>query len=350
MNCRDEISHLEERNEAQPIARDLVELFRTAEEREAFHVNPRLLAERLNVDIPKMLTVLVRTLSEGLTRLHWEITCSACGAIDGSPSALCDLTHDAECKMCQAKFSPHLDDEVSVSFSVHEGVRKLSSNADDLSFRRSVNVRLGRTAGQTLLLLPEYRRLFPKEALLPHESLEVKGITVVFTDLEASTSLYEGFGDSSAFQVVRKHFDVLSRASASVSGSVIKTIGDAVMAAFENKTDAIEAALAMQIGIAELNKEFRNNLSVPPLSLKVGVHTGPSLSVNLNGQQDYFGSTVNIGARVQALARGGEIVLTDEVLRGAGVDHNFENLLSQTETVKLRGIQESTILHRIKFN
>jgi class 3 adenylate cyclase len=69
-------------------------------------------------------------------------------------------------------------------------------------------------------------------------------------------------------------------------GAVVKTIGDAVMAAFGDPADAVKAALAMQARFAGED-----------LVLKIGVHVGPSVMVTLNDRLDYFGSAVNMAAR-----------------------------------------------------
>ena len=85
-------------------------------------------------------------------------------------------------------------------------------------------------------------------------------------------------------------------------GAVVKTIGDAVMASFGDPADAVKAALAMQA-----HRGFNEPTS--ELVLKLGVHVGPSVVVNLNDRLDYFGSTVNMAARLQGQSEGGDIVL-----------------------------------------
>ena len=51
----------------------------------------------------------------------------------------------------------------------------------------------------------------------------------------------------------------------------------------------------------------------PMLWLKVGMHKGPCIVVNLNGRLDYFGSTVNIAARLPGFSQGGELIFTEEI-------------------------------------
>ena len=87
----------------------------------------------------------------------------------------------------------------------------------------------------------------------------------------------------------------------------MKTIGDAVMASFVDQLDALRAALDMQARIARLNAEPAAD------RLKIGLHDA-CLAVTLSDRLDYFGQTVNIAARVQALAGADEVVVTDDVL------------------------------------
>jgi class 3 adenylate cyclase len=84
---------------------------------------------------------------------------------------------------------------------------------------------------------------------------------------------------------------------------VVKTMGDAVMAAFGRPAPALRAILAAQRALAGAQVE-------PRLSLKAGLHVGPCIAVTLNDRLDYFGSTVNEAARLQGLARGGEVVVS----------------------------------------
>ena len=92
---------------------------------------------------------------------------------------------------------------------------------------------------------------------------------------------------------------------------MVKTIGDAVMATFPTPDRALAAALRMREAMDELNRK-RNT---EDLLLKIGIHEGPCLAVNLNERQDYFGQTVNIASRVQGLAGTRSILTTAPVVQ-----------------------------------
>jgi class 3 adenylate cyclase len=83
--------------------------------------------------------------------------------------------------------------------------------------------------------------------------------------------------------------------------------------------------------------------------LKIGIHEGPCLAVTLNDRQDYFGQTVNIASRVQALAVSHSILAT-----GSVVDHPQSTELLQIDGIKptprrlpLRGIADEVAVYEI---
>ena len=119
--------------------------------------------------------------------------------------------------------------------------------------------------------------------------------SLLFTDLRGSTAMYHDLGDARAYAQVRNHFSVLSDAIQKNHGGIVKTIGDAVMAAFSNPGDAFAAAAAMFAGIAEANRQSPERQQ---LVLKAGLHVGPCLAVNANDRLDYFGTAVNLAARL----------------------------------------------------
>ena len=196
--------------------------------------------------------------------------------------------------------------------------------------------------GSALLTNQTFRQLFRGEIIQGADGIGIRDITIVFTDLKSSTQLYERVGDLKAFELVRRHFDGVARAIASNGGALVKTIGDAVMAAFTRASDALAAAIAMQDEIDKFNAEYGGREIV----LKIGMHRGASIAVTLNDSLDYFGQTVNIAARVQGLAGADEILMTDEVFRAPGVQPLLSGTPTQPEDAQLRGIDKQVRVHR----
>jgi class 3 adenylate cyclase len=200
------------------------------------------------------------------------------------------------------------------------------------------------TAAQ-VTALQEFRDLFSAEVLAPGQQLAVRDMAFVFSDLKGSTSLYEGIGDAPAYSRVNRHFEFLRQQIVEHQGSVVKTIGDAVMGAFYRLDDAAAAALAMQRGIGPW---CETQAIRPALVLKSGVHHGPVIAVNANDHLDYFGRTVNVAARVSAESTGGDVVLLKEVLeevRGGLFD---EHVTLEHFKARLRGLEDERSLVRAR--
>ena len=169
-------------------------------------------------------------------------------------------------------------------------------------------------------------------------------VALLFTDLRGSTALYERVGDGAAFNIVREHFAFLASIVRDHDGAVVKTIGDAVMASFGDPADAVKAALAMQARIAGFN---RGHGADRALAIKLGVHVGASVMVSLNDRLDYFGSTVNMAARLQGQSEGGDIVLSRAVADDPAVKPLLAGVPAREESVALKGFAQPVEFVRV---
>ncbi|HBY95798.1 MAG: DUF5939 domain-containing protein [Ardenticatenaceae bacterium] len=152
-----------------------------------------------------------------------------------------------------------------------------------------------------------FRDLFASEALRPGERISVGSLTILFTDLRGSTRLYREIGDAPAFGRVMDHFDVLREAITAEEGALVKTIGDAVMAVFRRPVAGLQAILRAQEALATPPD------GAPPLWLKAGLHHGPCIAVSLNDRLDYFGTTVNLAARLESFSIGGDVIISTAI-------------------------------------
>jgi class 3 adenylate cyclase len=195
---------------------------------------------------------------------------------------------------------------------------------------------LARVTGVDVLTLPELGDLFGGEAPATGVELSIGQLTLLFTDLTDSTALYERLGDARAFALVEQHFRRASELVAAHGGAVVKTMGDAVMAAFASPEAALRAALA-------LTRETRESGGHEGLSLRAGLHAGPCLAVRANERLDYFGTTVNLAARLQAHAKADEIAILEELLAHAGVAAlvKGEGLAHERHEAALKGLREA---------
>ena len=197
-------------------------------------------------------------------------------------------------------------------------------------------------SGKRLLTTQTFRMLFRSETVSINEEIAVKDITFLFTDLKGSTALYDHIGDPKAYFLVRQHFDTLGNAIQKYEGATVKTIGDAVMAAFMTPVDAVRAALEMLRDIEAFNQNISDKLV-----LKIGIHTGHSIVVTLNDRLDYFGQTVNIASRIQGLADAGDIYISEEVYTYPGVQEVIAHCEVIPEQVAVRGVSEKIQVYKI---
>src|SRR6266480_149504 len=211
---------------------------------------------------------------------------------------------------------------------------------DDLLKRRKPIL-----TAKRLLTNQTFRDIYRTETLAIGQRLKILSLTFLFSDLKGSTELYERVGDLVAFDLVNEHFRLLQEIIVSERGAVVKTIGDAVMATFETPDRAIAAAIRMREAMSDLGAERQHQ----SLRLKMGIHEGSCLAVTLNGQQDYFGQTVNVASRVQAASRSRSIVVTESVVENPQARALLEtNGLKPTlRRVALSGIADKVSVYEL---
>lgn len=185
--------------------------------------------------------------------------------------------------------------------------------------------------GTVIASMPEFSGLFATEAPASGVELRVGHIALLFSDLVGSTALYERVGDARAFAIVEDHFRLMSEIIGRHGGGVVKTMGDAVMASFPSLAGATAAGLEM---ISEHDAKH-GGLG---LGVKLGAYAGPCLVVRANERLDYFGTTVNIAARLQAQAAASQLVLTEEQAAEPSIAPIVEHVERTRFEAKLKGI------------
>jgi class 3 adenylate cyclase len=213
----------------------------------------------------------------------------------------------------------------------------------DAPFRRPKIRFTPSLSGKRLLMTQTFRDFFRSEVIRATEGIAVRDATLVFTDLKGSTALYERIGDLNAYIQVQRHFQHLLDVTVRHHGAVTKTIGDAVMAAFETPADAVRATFDMREAVDQLNRDRPQRDFI----LKIGVHRGASIAVTLNERLDYFGQTVNIAARVQNLADGDEICITEDVHDAEGVAEIIAPYPVAKSEAELRGVNKAMSVYHL---
>ncbi len=181
-----------------------------------------------------------------------------------------------------------------------------------------------------------FRDLFDENILRPGDHVEIDSVTLLFTDIKASTSLYERIGDAAAYALVREHFAILAGCVRRHHGTIVKTLGDAIMAAFNVPLDAVNCAIAIQAAFAAFNHSRADQEE--KVLVKLGLHSGPCIAVTLNGILDYYGKVANQTARIQTLCLGGDIVLSQDLADEPSVAPLLQQLTTQSGSSELKGL------------
>ena len=168
---------------------------------------------------------------------------------------------------------------------------------------------------------------------------------ILFTDIEANTELLQRVGDTAWRDILRDHERITRGLLAEHGGTEIKTIGDAFMTSFNSASAALECAIALQQAFAAHNEQPR--AAVPhALRLRIGINAGePIAEDDPDGRGDLFGTAVTTASRIQSLAKGGEILVSDVVRQlVAGKGFMFDD---RGETV-LRGFDDPVRIFAVR--
>lgn len=161
--------------------------------------------------------------------------------------------------------------------------------------------------------------------------------TVVFTDIEDSTRLWEKHADHME-DAVRGHNELIGSIVGDAGGRVLRLTGDGVLAIFLDASEALAAAVDIQ-------RAFMGRIwpGVGELRLRVGMNTGPC---RVEGGELY-GRAPNLAARLESAAHGGQILLSDATAEAArGAPRRGEQLF-ELGRYHIRGFDEPAVVHSI---
>eukprot|EP01061_Rhynchopus_euleeides_P017596 TRINITY_DN2921_c1_g1_i4.p1 TRINITY_DN2921_c1_g1~~TRINITY_DN2921_c1_g1_i4.p1 ORF type:complete len:719 (+),score=205.13 TRINITY_DN2921_c1_g1_i4:672-2828(+) len=177
-------------------------------------------------------------------------------------------------------------------------------------------------------------------------------VTIVFTDIRASTSLWEA-APSAMKKAIRIHNTVLRRCIATHQGYEVKTIGDAFMVAFGDPVRGMEFGLDVQrmLFAADWPEEIlelgicKRSTLWGGLTVRIGVNHGPvTVEVNqLSARADYFGHTVNVAARLEAACKPGGVTVPEAVW-GQVASKVEDASPGRAEAAKMKGVSEPVMI------
>jgi class 3 adenylate cyclase len=165
-------------------------------------------------------------------------------------------------------------------------------------------------------------------------------VTILFSDIKGSTPYAERKGDLEYMAMINRHNRLLFPMIENEGGVVVKTMGDAIMARFDDPVGAVRAAAGMQ---RILEEERRGKPENEQIKIRVGLHTG----LGLIKEDDVFGDVVNAAARVQHAAEADQILITD-VLYDAALEAGFE--CAKMGRAELKGKAEPIDLYVVAWS
>lgn len=150
--------------------------------------------------------------------------------------------------------------------------------------------------------------------------------TILFTDLEGSTSLLQDLGQAAYMVLLTEHDLIIRRALVATRGREVKHTGDGIMAAFDDVARALECAVLIQDGFAQRTAAG----ATPPLRVRIGMAAGEPVDRN----DDLFGATVNLASRICDAAQAGQTLVSD-IVHELGTECGFS--LREAEARVLKG-------------
>ncbi len=230
----------------------------------------------------------------------------------------------------------HRRDDRAVPF---ENGRQLAALVPDARFVPLAGDAHPAFFGDSAPLLDAIDQFLGSAAARPRAAAQPAGLqTILFTDMEGSTTLTQRLGDAAAQELIRAHNAIVRDALRAHGGSEVKHTGDGIMAAFPSASGAIECAIAIQRALVEHGESNADT----PIRVRIGLNAGEPVAE----EQDLFGTAVQLAARVCAHAQPGEILVSD-VVRQLSAGKGF--LFSDRGDVALRGFEDPVRLYEVRW-
>ena len=163
-------------------------------------------------------------------------------------------------------------------------------------------------------------------------------VAILFADVVGSTQLYEQLGDVKAREMVGRCLEIMREATETNSGSVIKTMGDEIMATFPTADEAMNAAKRMQEQICG-NPELAHDGG--HVAIRIGCHYGAVVQE----QRDIFGSAVHTANRMTSQAKANQIITTLSTVER--LSHEWQAAARQIDVATVRGKADEVVLFEV---
>jgi class 3 adenylate cyclase len=157
------------------------------------------------------------------------------------------------------------------------------------------------------------QEFFAPRSLSDHEFEKLRSsMTILFSDIKGSTSYAEKKGDVEYMAMLDRHNRILFPVIEAEGGHVVKTIGDSILARFDDPVAAVKAAVGMQRALA---RDGEGRDEIDRIRIRLGLHCG----MGLVKDNDVFGDVVNAASRIERKAQAGQVLITENLLEAATV-------------------------------
>ena len=166
--------------------------------------------------------------------------------------------------------------------------------------------------------------------------MSVESAAIMFSDVSGSSRLFKQVGDAQARAIISKVVAMMMEKTKQQNGTVIKTIGDEVMASFPSAQDALEAAIAIQ-------KDISTKYYGAPLTIRIGFHFGAVIKE----AGDVYGEAVNDAADLVKIAKGGQIITSEQTKMA--LPEMLQSKLHRFDEIRLKGGKETATIYRVEW-
>jgi class 3 adenylate cyclase len=184
---------------------------------------------------------------------------------------------------------------------------------------------------------------------------ELRNITILFADLRGFTTVAENLEPDKVVSLVNNFFGVMTRVIDAYQGTINEFYGDGILTFFGAPLDqpdharrAIACALNMQESMRRVNA-LNEEAGLPALEMGIGINTGDVVVGNVGSEirtkYGVVGNPVNVAARIEKCARGGEVLVSDDVIHSAGDDVPID--IARSTQISVKGIDKAVRVHQV---
>lgn len=205
------------------------------------------------------------------------------------------------------------DERLEVNSAIHYGKHKLkvqnSSAVKQLVIFESINARSRMLLANRVLTNQHFHALFPGETVSEESPAPIGPLALLVADVAGSTLLYECMGDEASYRLIREFYQFVEKNIRACEGAIIKGVGDYIMAAFVNPVRAVKAGLRIRENLDTFNATLGTS---DQLRVRLALHYGPCMAINMSQTIDFFGHSVNTASALQHLSDEEDLILSEE--------------------------------------